>query len=1199
MDEAPEFHFDVVAQPSDDVRAAAKWAWKCLEDVAELHCRYSCAMCERPGNFNRTADLILKVTNRKDDAGNDRVVESWKRAQKNLHEALEYLPSMPDDTGACPACSVLKALKQFPAIAKHSPVKPVVTLKLNTEDCETGWCYCGGSQERSFPCCHAEVKVGELPLPDDEFGVGIDALRNLCFDEFPPVPPPVLSGWKAATNPGQNVVRHVYALINGKAAEQERPKPKADGRYDEFVSIVKRLSPEEMRYCIRMQLYLYAQAYYQTIQSVLGNGVLYDDPLLNSHYLRIIKAINGLLSTEPFCDFPDGFDPVFEHLYTGSGIEALEWDDIGHSVTDFLNRAQKFAQDAEPTGGAISGAVEEYLDKHRENVVAILEDVTAHQKKAKAAFDKRLKNVEKMSAERKAAMESSKEKEEVDSHESSDMTDEDLWHILQVTPPANTSDWANSRSTPASRTWINWAKGEVLSGVEAKAHGNHLSLYFARFLRVMDAVVAWRDYEVRERWNNYGYRRSLVKACLLNGFAACDIPPDSDEIAFIAAKDAGYILMEDADDWRPGMASGSGRRMYVKLTFAGKKRAEKASKMPAMDQDSAPEEEMPPPQASLAPEDDPGEKSSSTPPQTARPGFTNAYSRFDLCPSDTPDCKLLKVFWAFWSSILPFEEIISTPDECDLALWWLAAVDAEKLDDLLSLLPQTPGLENPFTQAKDANGEAAMFAEVSPDRVFALYERLPRIVFKLVDKRLMPDDVRNGSWTMDRDDYHTLEEAVDRQEWYTLDCVKKAQEMCLMIEASIRKAEIIDDCLEAFSGDSSEMPLERGPFIFLFQCLDKLLYWRPQKIIRLSGEDGKVLTAPENATTEPKGPSINEIDIALYFIPGISARIGQEMDELVKAMNRLAIEPFNMEALVVVRVWHGKLSHYASTIEDDELQGMIHEVATESALDRYPAWLIPSEDVERSAGGEAPSQTISLEQIEDRIKNVAGAECSVLLTGETGTGKEYVAEQIHKASSRAKKPFIPLNCAGLTKDRFEAELFGYRKGSFTGADRDRHGLAAEAEGGILFLDEIGDLPAECHANLLRFLQDKEIRPLGGTPETIDVRILAATNKPVQLPQDAIHRFDTTLPLPPLRARKAEIPELAKAFLDLAKKQTDKSSLRLKSAELDTLAADPFDWPGNIRQLQKAIFNAALHHGKGRDLTADEVIEAAKEVQNLA
>lgn len=250
-----------------------------------------------------------------------------------------------------------------------------------------------------------------------------------------------------------------------------------------------------------------------------------------------------------------------------------------------------------------------------------------------------------------------------------------------------------------------------------------------------------------------------------------------------------------------------------------------------------------------------------------------------------------------------------------------------------------------------------------------------------------------------------------------------------------------------------------------------------------------------------------------------------------------------------------------------------------------------------------PPRWHSIEEIEQRIKNFAPTDLSVLILGESGTGKEYYARQIHNQSARKRKPFVPVNCASLPPERIDAELFGYRKGSFTGADQDNPGRVRSAEGGTIFLDEIGDLPGDCWAKLLRFLQDRVIQPLGLQETKVDVRIIAATNHPERIREEARNRFPETLRIPPLRTRRDQIPALACELLKEVMQQPGQTTRRFTKAEQNKLAESDYDWPGNVRQLGLAIQNACIHRpkktersGPARNVTAQQVLDAARKIE---
>lgn len=216
-----------------------------------------------------------------------------------------------------------------------------------------------------------------------------------------------------------------------------------------------------------------------------------------------------------------------------------------------------------------------------------------------------------------------------------------------------------------------------------------------------------------------------------------------------------------------------------------------------------------------------------------------------------------------------------------------------------------------------------------------------------------------------------------------------------------------------------------------------------------------------------------------------------------------------------------------------------------------------------------------------KIPLVADCDATVLITGETGVGKEVCARAVHYLSKRAGKPFVPVNCGAIPMNLVENELFGHRKGAFTDAHGNQQGLVAEAEGGTLFLDEIDSLPMEAQSKLLRLLQDKTYRPLGETKSVrADIRIIAATNADLRqkaqqgaFRMDLFYRFSFTLLLPPLRERRTDVPVLAEYFLEKHGKEYERGKKTLAPAALQKLLA--YHWPGNIRELQNIIQQAIL------------------------
>lgn len=224
----------------------------------------------------------------------------------------------------------------------------------------------------------------------------------------------------------------------------------------------------------------------------------------------------------------------------------------------------------------------------------------------------------------------------------------------------------------------------------------------------------------------------------------------------------------------------------------------------------------------------------------------------------------------------------------------------------------------------------------------------------------------------------------------------------------------------------------------------------------------------------------------------------------------------------------------------------------------------------------------AIRQAVDLARKVAVTDTTVLLTGETGTGKEVFAHAIHQVSSRRTESFVAINCGALGKDILESELFGHRAGSFTGASRDQKGLFAEADKGTLFLDEIGEMPLDLQAKLLRVLETREFMRVGDTkPTKTDVRVIAATNRSLEQEASAGHfRLDLyyrlsvfQIELPPLRDRRNDIPDLAERFARQEAAKIGRRDLRLNPAFVEKLQHHP--WKGNIRELKNVIERAVI------------------------
>jgi len=224
----------------------------------------------------------------------------------------------------------------------------------------------------------------------------------------------------------------------------------------------------------------------------------------------------------------------------------------------------------------------------------------------------------------------------------------------------------------------------------------------------------------------------------------------------------------------------------------------------------------------------------------------------------------------------------------------------------------------------------------------------------------------------------------------------------------------------------------------------------------------------------------------------------------------------------------------------------------------------------------------ALQTVLSLISKVAPTDSSVLITGETGTGKELVARAIHRRSGRSSRPFVSVNCAAIPRDLIGSELFGHEKGAFTGATQRRLGRFELAEGGTIFLDEIGELSAETQIALLRVLQEHEFERVGGAGTIrANVRVIAATNRDLEAAvaaslfrRDLFYRLNVfPIEMPPLRERREDIPMLVEYFIDRYARRAGKSFQTLNKKSLDLLQS--YSWPGNIRELQNVIERSVI------------------------
>ena len=263
----------------------------------------------------------------------------------------------------------------------------------------------------------------------------------------------------------------------------------------------------------------------------------------------------------------------------------------------------------------------------------------------------------------------------------------------------------------------------------------------------------------------------------------------------------------------------------------------------------------------------------------------------------------------------------------------------------------------------------------------------------------------------------------------------------------------------------------------------------------------------------------------------------------------------------------------------DELRPAVQQVADNLKLKKEAGIL--RREIRRLTGldhiiGTSPK----MQAIFDLIQTIAPQSSRVLITGESGTGKELVARAIHENSARVHAPFITINCGAFPETLLESELFGYMKGSFTGANENRAGLFQAADGGTLFMDEIGNMSPTMQVRLYRVLQEGKVRPIGSTEETdVDVRVIAATNKDLEkeiaegrFREDLYYRLSVIpIHLPPLRERREDIPLLTRSFLERFRNLTGKKIEGIEPKAMERLEA--YDWPGNVRELENTIERA--------------------------
>ncbi len=333
--------------------------------------------------------------------------------------------------------------------------------------------------------------------------------------------------------------------------------------------------------------------------------------------------------------------------------------------------------------------------------------------------------------------------------------------------------------------------------------------------------------------------------------------------------------------------------------------------------------------------------------------------------------------------------------------------------------------------------------------------------------------------------------------------------------------------------------------------------------------------------TDLKMPKVGGLDV-------LKAVKDASPDSVVLLITAFASAESAVEAMKL-----GAYDYLTKPFQVDEVQLIIRNALEKRRL-ATENMLLKREMAEKALQTRLIGKSDAMQKVFDVIKKVADTKSNVLICGESGTGKELVARAIHASSARARMPFVPVNCSALPETLLESELFGYMKGAFTGAATNKAGLFEVANGGSIFLDEIGETTPATQVKLLRVLQEREFRRVGGTQDVkVDVRVIAATNKDLEkavaegvFREDLYYRLDVIpITLPPLRQRAEDIPMLAQHFLEKFSRAGGTSAPTLSADVLKLLMAH--EWKGNVRELENLI-ERAVAFGGGATVKEEDV-----------
>lgn len=348
--------------------------------------------------------------------------------------------------------------------------------------------------------------------------------------------------------------------------------------------------------------------------------------------------------------------------------------------------------------------------------------------------------------------------------------------------------------------------------------------------------------------------------------------------------------------------------------------------------------------------------------------------------------------------------------------------------------------------------------------------------------------------------------------------------------------------------------------------------------IMLQKDGYNVETAPDGSEAidkiEEKLFDLAIVDIQMPVLNGIE--VLKKFNEKSPDTTVIMITAYASHETAIEAMKLGAYDYITKPFKIDEIKLVIKKALEKKKLERENTRL--RKELETQYGfGNIIGRSPSIVKVFELIKRVAEINVNVLITGESGTGKELVARAIHYSGTRHERPFVPVNCGAIPEALMESELFGYKKGAFTGALKDKRGLFEEASGGTIFLDEIGDLPLHLQVKLLRVLEEKKIRPLGGTEAAnVDVRVIAATNKKIEeevgggrFREDLFYRLNVIkIVLPPLRERRIDVSPLAIHFINKYSLEMGKDIRGISPKALEIL--ENYHYPGNVRELENII-----------------------------